>query len=141
MGHCFYQQLRLSKLTREAVDHHCSTLFDGLHIIYEPGPRKLDYLQAFLAHTGQRLRGWHKLFGDQRLMAPFTPEEGQWIADYLLTAEQRGTATIYGAVLLPQDTFVRLSVSQVMTETRAAALTYHLFDSEAAGQEWLQQVP
>ncbi|SMB99563.1 hypothetical protein SAMN00120144_0264 [Hymenobacter roseosalivarius DSM 11622] len=47
------------------------------HIIYEPGPRKLDYLQAFLTHTGQRLRCWHKLFSDQRLMAPFTPEESQ----------------------------------------------------------------
>lgn len=113
------------------------------HVIYEPGPRRLDYLQAFLTHVGQllRLRGWHKIFGDQRLMTPYTPEESQWIVDYWLTAEQRGSTTIYGAVLLPQDAFARLSVSQVMTEAQAAALTYRQFDSEAAAHEWLRQVP
>lgn len=113
------------------------------HVVYEPGPRELQHLQAFLTHTGQllRLRGWNKLLGDQRLMAPFTPEEGQWIVDYWLTAEQRGTSTIYGAVLLPEDVFARLSVSQVMTEAKAAALTYRMFDSEEAAQTWLRQLP
>lgn len=113
------------------------------HVVYEPGPRELHHLQAFLTHTGQllRLRDWHKLFGDQRLMSPFTPEESQWIVDYWLTAEQRGTYTIYGAVLLPQDVFARLSVSQIMTEARAAALTYRMFDSEETAQEWLRQLP
>jgi hypothetical protein len=113
------------------------------HIVYEPGPRQLQHLQAFLTHTGQllRLRGWQRLLGDQRLMAPFTPEESQWIVDFWLTAEQRGTSTIYGAVLLPHDVFARLSVSQVMNDTRAAALIYRLFDSEEAAQEWLRQLP
>ncbi|GAB3857670.1 hypothetical protein GCM10028822_31770 [Hymenobacter terrigena] len=113
------------------------------HVIYEPGPRKLHHLQAFLTHTGQllRLRGWNKLLGDQRLLAPFTPEESQWIVDFWLSAEQRGTDTIYGAVLLPHDVFARLSVSQVMTEAKAAALTYRMFDSEEAAQAWLQLLP
>ncbi len=112
------------------------------HVIYEPGPRRLDYLQAFLTHTGKllRLRGWHKIFGDQRLMSPYTPEERQWIIDYWLTAEQRGSATIYGAVLLSEDDFAQLPASQATTEARAAALTYRLFDSETAAQQWLQQV-
>ena len=113
------------------------------HVIYEPGTRRLDYLQAFLTHTGQllRLRGWHRIFGDQRLMTPYTPEESQWIVDYWLTAEQRGSATIYGAVLLSEDAFAQLPASQVMTEAKASALTYRLFDSEVAAQEWLRQVP
>ena len=107
-----------------------------------PGPRQLHHLQAFLTHTGQllRLRGWNKLLGDQRLMAPFTPQESQWIVDYWLSAEQRGSA-VYGAVLLPNDVFARLSVSQVMTEAKAAALTYRLFDSEDTAREWLRQLP
>ena len=73
-------------------------------------------------------------------MDPFTPEESAWIVDYWLSAEQRGSTTIYGAVLLPEDVFASLSVSQVMLEARAAALTYRMFDSEAAAHEWLGQV-
>ncbi|WP_157780984.1 hypothetical protein [Hymenobacter sedentarius] len=113
------------------------------HVIYEPGARQLHHLQAFLTHTGQllRLRGWHKLLGDQRQLAPYTPEESQWIVDYWLTAEQRGTHTIYGAVVLPQDVFARLSVSEIMSEAKAAALTYRLFDSEETAQDWLRQLP
>lgn len=112
------------------------------YIIYEPGPRKLHHLQAFLTHTGQllRRRGWNRMLGDQRLMSPFTEEEGKWIVDYWLDAAQQGTDVVYGAVLLPQDVFARLSVSQVMTEARAAALTYRMFDSEEAARAWLRQV-
>ncbi|GAA4028172.1 hypothetical protein GCM10022409_10290 [Hymenobacter glaciei] len=113
------------------------------YVIYEPGPRKLHHLQAFLTHTGQllALRGWHKLLGDQRQLAPYTPEERQWIVDYWLTAEQRGSAVIYGAVLVPEEVFAHLSESEALAEIKAAALVYRLFDSEAAAQEWLRQKP
>jgi len=43
-------------------------------------------------------------------------------------------------VIVPNDVFARLSVSQVMSEAKTAALTYRLFDSEAAAQEWLRQL-
>jgi hypothetical protein len=48
---------------------------------------------------------------------------------------------VYGAVILPEDEFARLSVNQVMQEAQAAALTYRLFDNEAAAVAWLKQVP
>ncbi|NVO31004.1 hypothetical protein [Hymenobacter lapidiphilus] len=112
------------------------------HIIYEPGLRRLDYLQSFLTHTGKllELRGWNRLLGDQRLMTAFTPEESEWIVNYWLTAEQRGVARIYGAVLLPKDDIARLPTSQLMTDAHVAALTYRMFDSEEAAQQWLRQV-
>jgi hypothetical protein len=116
---------------------------DGYAVVqYHAGKRKLHHLQAFLTHTGQLLerRGWAKLLGDQRLMAPFTDEEGQWILNHWLQASARGR-DIYGAVLLPNDVFARLSVAQVMTEAKAAALTYRLFDSEAEAEAWLRQLP
>jgi hypothetical protein len=112
------------------------------HVVYEPGPRKFHHLQAFLTHTGQLMRrhGWNRLLGDQRLMSPFTEEESTWVVNYWLSAAERGTDMVYGAVLLPHDVFARLSVSQVMTEARAAALTYRLFDTEEAAKAWLRQV-
>lgn len=114
-----------------------------LVVEYRPGPRKLSDLQALLTHAGNVLarRGWHKLLGDQRLMAPFTPEESKWITEYWLTAAQLRTDTVYGAVLLPHDVFARLSVSQLINEARAAAMTYRLFEDAATAEAWLLQLP
>ncbi|QIX60218.1 hypothetical protein FY528_01130 [Hymenobacter lutimineralis] len=110
------------------------------YIQYHPGPRKLHHLQAFLTHTSQllRLRNWNKLLGDQRQMAPFTPEESEWIVDYWLSAKNQGSS-VYGAVLLPEDVFARLSVNNMLQEAKAAALTYRMFSSEADAIVWLRQ--
>jgi hypothetical protein len=110
---------------------------------YHPGPRKLSELQAFLTHAGHLLQrqDWHKLLGDQRHMAPFTPEEITWVTGFWLTSAQRRTKVLYGAVLLPHDVFARLSVSQVMSEAKAADMTYRLFDSQETAAAWLQQLP
>ena len=112
------------------------------HVEFEPGPRLLQHLQAFLIQIGQllRSRGWNKMFSDQRQMAPFVPEESSWIVDYWLNIAQQGTNAIYGAVLLPHDVFARLSVSQVMSEAKTAALTYRMFDTEADARAWLRQL-
>jgi hypothetical protein len=109
---------------------------------YHAGPRKLHELQAFLTHAGQLLsrQGWHKMLGDQRLLSPFTPEEVQWVTGFWLTSAQRRTDVLYGAVLLPHDVFARLVTSQVMNEAKAAAMTYRLFDEEAAAAAWLVQL-
>lgn len=116
---------------------------DGYALVqYHAGPRKFAHLQAFLTHTGRllQLRGWHKILGDQRLMAPFTEEESRWIVEYWLSQDnQRGE--VQGAVLVPQDVFARLSLSNVMQEAKAAALTYRLFDNEADAAAWLRERP
>lgn len=110
---------------------------------YHAGPRKLHELQAFLTHAGQLLsrQGWHKMLGDQRLMSPFTPEESKWVTEHWLSAAQHRTNVLYGAVLLPHDVFARLSVSQVMHEAKAAAMTYRLFEEDEAAQRWLLSLP
>jgi hypothetical protein len=109
---------------------------------YHAGPRKLTDLQAFLTHAGQLLsrQGWHKMLGDQRLMSLFTPEETQWVTEHWLSTAQRRTSMLYGAVLLPHDVFARLSVSQVMNEAKAAAMTYRLFEEDEAAQQWLRSL-
>ncbi|UOG72858.1 hypothetical protein MTX78_12040 [Hymenobacter tibetensis] len=109
---------------------------------FHAGKRNLSELQAFLRHAGQLLqrRSWNKLLGDQRLMNLFTPEESQWIVNYWLTRSNQGS-DVYGAVILPHDVFARLSVSQVVSEAKAAAMTYRMFDSEEMAQEWLMQLP
>jgi len=110
--------------------------------VYKPGKRNLSDLQALLAHTRNLLERnqWHRLLGDQRLMAPFTEEESAWIVDYWLDATRQRPGGIYGAVILANDVFARLSMDQVMLEARASALTYRLFDEEAKAVAWLRQV-
>ncbi|HEX8658156.1 MAG TPA: hypothetical protein VF690_11495 [Hymenobacter sp.] len=109
---------------------------------YKPGKRKLSDLQALLVHTRNLLERnqWHRLLGDQRLMSPFTEEESSWIVDYWLDASRQRPGGIYGAVILANDVFARLSMDQVVHEARASALTYRLFDNEASAVEWLRQV-
>lgn len=111
------------------------------YVSYNAGPRKLDHFQTFLMHISQLLnrQGWRKMLGDQRLMSPFTEQERLWIIDYWLTRATVGHQ-IYGAVLVPQDVFARLSVSQMISEAREMALTYRLFDNEFEASSWLRQL-
>jgi hypothetical protein len=114
-----------------------------LVVEYKSGPRKLSDLQAFLHHASQALtrNNWHKMLGDQHLMSPFTPEESQWITEYWLSATHVRTTTVYGAVLLSHDVFARLSMSQLMHDAKASAMTYRLFEDLVAAEQWLVQLP
>jgi hypothetical protein len=109
---------------------------------YQPGKRKLMDFQAVLMHTGNllRLKGWNKILGDQRLMAPFSEEETAWVTTYWLDHERQRPGGIYAAVLLANDVFARLAATQVRHEAKAAALTYRLFEQEAEAVAWLLQV-
>ena len=116
---------------------------DGYAIFqYHPGPRQFHHLQALLTHTLNLLQrnGWHRMLGDQRLMAPFTEEESAWIVDHWLDPSRHGSMGLYGAVLLAPDVFAHLPHDQVMHDAKAAALTYRLFDTEEAAVAWLQQL-
>lgn len=115
---------------------------DGYAIVaYNAGKRKLSDTQAFLTHASQLLqaRGWRKMLGDQHLMSPFTEEERLWIQNFWVSRTSQG-ATIYGAVILPQDVFARLSVNLVMSDAQQAALNYRLFDNEADAKAWLTKL-
>jgi hypothetical protein len=82
-----------------------------ISVEYNEGPRKPSELQAFLTEAGQFLaaRGWDKLLGDQTLMAPFTPEETEWITEHWHSKKSKRTDLLYGAMLLPHDVFAQLS--------------------------------
>jgi hypothetical protein len=84
--------------------------------------------------------GWHRLLGDQRLMAPFTTEESEWIVEYWLDSSRHGPRGLYGAIILANDVFARLAMDQVVHEAKASALTYRMFDSEDKAVAWLRQV-
>lgn len=109
---------------------------------YLPGKRKLSDLQALLAHTRNLLdrNHWHRMLGDQRHMAPFTEEESTWIVNYWLDSPRQRAGGLYGAIILANDVFARLSMDQVIHEAKASALTYRLFDSEDKAIAWLRQV-
>ena len=114
---------------------------DGYAVIqYHGGARQLDHLQAFLMHTGRllRQRGWHRILADQTQMLAFTEEESHWILDYWLSQNEQRPDKLYGAVILSHDAFASLSVSQIMHEAQAAALTYRLFEDETGAQAWLR---
>ncbi|GAB3243577.1 hypothetical protein GCM10027346_40440 [Hymenobacter seoulensis] len=114
---------------------------DGYVLIrYHAGPRDLFHLQAFLTHTGRllQLRKWNKLFGDQRLMEPFTDEEGQWIVEYWLS-ESNQNWPVYGAVLVAPEALASLPEALRSQPAHAGALTYRLFDDEQAAATWLLQ--
>ena len=109
---------------------------------YKPGKRKLTDLQALFVHTRNLLERnqCHRLLADQRLMTPFTKEESVWVAEYWLDGSRQRPGGLYGAILLAQDVFARLSMDQVMHEAKASTVTYRLFDKFDDAVAWLQQI-
>ncbi|MBF9239656.1 hypothetical protein I2I05_19845 [Hymenobacter sp. BT683] len=116
---------------------------DGYVVLeYKPGPRQFTDLQALLAHVRNLLERnrWHRLLGDQRLMAPFSEQERAWIVEYWLDRSRQRAGGIHSAVILAHDVFARLSMDQVTHAANVSALTYRVFDTEEAAAAWLGQV-
>ncbi|WP_048825716.1 hypothetical protein [Hymenobacter sp. DG25B] len=110
---------------------------DGYAIVqYNAGKRTLSDLQAFLTHASQLLhtRNWNRLLADQTAMAPFTDEERDWVKKYWLARNDR---PMFGAIVLPEDVFARLSVNNLVSEAESAALTYRVFDNTIDAAAWL----
>ncbi|HEX8659672.1 MAG TPA: hypothetical protein VF690_19170 [Hymenobacter sp.] len=115
---------------------------DGYAVMrYAAGPRDLATFQALLTHTNHLLRrhGWHQILTDERAMAPFTEEERTWFNEFWLARSASDNYELYGAVIVPQDVFTRLSLNLIMNDSRQSALTYRLFDTEAEAVAWLRR--
>jgi hypothetical protein len=100
---------------------------DGYVVLeYKPGPGQLSDLQALLAHVRNLLdrNQWHRLLGAQRQMAPYSDGERAWIVDYWLNSSRRRVGSLYSAIILANDVFARLSMTQVTDDTKASALIY-----------------
>lgn len=99
-------------------------------------------LQAL--HTqGRRLlelHRWHRFLSDQRLLAPYTPEEAAWIVDHWRDTAATHPTGLYGAVVMAQDVFARLVMGQMVQQANSAALHFRRFETEAEATAWLKQV-
>ena len=130
----FYEALRLY------FENPVARLFENQQgqyavAVYKPGKRKLSDLQDFLNTLMQLLehRGWNKLLGDQRQMAPFTPEEIDWVAREWMPHGQ----TVYAAILRADNVFARLASSRLAHEAGETSLKYSFFEDESTADTWL----
>ncbi|HEX8659510.1 MAG TPA: hypothetical protein VF690_18360 [Hymenobacter sp.] len=116
---------------------------DGFAVFrFNPGKRKLSELQGLLTHVRNLLmtKRWHRFLADQRLLAPFTPEEAAWIVNHWRDASAQRPGGLYGAVVLAEDVFARLAMGQVAHQANASTMNFRLFETEAQALAWLKQV-
>ena len=113
-----------------------------LRLENRPVPRERVQLWALLAHLGQALprRQWQKILADQRLMTPFTAGEQQWMATEWLPGAVLKNGYRYGAVLVAQNVFARLAMTQLVMATRGLPHTYRTFETEGEAVGWLLEM-
>jgi hypothetical protein len=110
-------------------------------LIYKPGPRSLADLQALITQIGQLLirHNWYRMLGDQRFMTPLLPEQSTCLVAYWTAYTQQRPRQLYAAVVLAQDVFARLAVSQLRQTMSGTKITYGQFADELAATAWLAQ--
>lgn len=57
-----------------------------------------------------------------------------------LNSSRQQAGGIYGAIILANDVFARLSMDQVMHEGKASVLTYRLFNNEEKAAARLREI-
>ena len=110
-----------------------------LRLEYRPGPREAVQFRALLTHTAHALsrRQWSKVLVDQRAMDPFNPTEQAWMSTEWLPQAVSESGYRFGAVLVAQNVFARLAMTQLMMATRDLPHTYRTFESEETAMAWL----
>ncbi|MBC6605463.1 hypothetical protein H8B13_01390 [Hymenobacter sp. BT188] len=108
-------------------------------LTYQAGLRPEDGFKALLGQVTKLLaqREDGCLLIDQRLMAPFTPEEQQHVIQQWLPRTVKECGYRYGAVLVAQDVFARLATATVIAAVRDLSITYQYFEQEAEAITWL----
>lgn len=129
--------LRLDNAAGQVLTHPAGYVV----FVYKPGPRTLPDLQALIQGAAQLLTAydWHRVLGDQRQMAPLTPEQSTWLVQFW-QQHTRQHRPLYAAVVLAQDVFARLATSQLKQQMSEAGITYRQFADEAEAVAWLAQV-
>ncbi|GAA4054286.1 hypothetical protein GCM10022409_46670 [Hymenobacter glaciei] len=109
---------------------------------FSAGQRKLSELQGLFRHVRHVLErnGWHHFLSDQRLLAPFTPEEVDWLVDYWRDTAAQHPAGLYGAVVMSHNVFTRLAMGQIVQQANTASMYFRRFETEAEATGWLEQV-
>ena len=105
-----------------------------------PGKRTAAQLQEALRHTASLLqaRGWHRVLNDQRLLAPFTPEEtAQALAFWQQRTRLLGHG-VYLASVLANTIFARIAATSWREQLHEVGLRYALFENEETASAWLR---
>ena len=111
-----------------------------LRLEYRPGPREFVQFRALLTHAAQALsrNQWTSILVDQSQMAPFNPAEHAWMTDEWLPKAVYEHGYRYGAVLVAQNVFARLVMTQLVLGTRDLPHTYRTFEDESSALTWLK---
>jgi hypothetical protein len=110
-----------------------------LRLDYHPGRRSETELRALLTHLRQAMsrHGRGRVLINQRQMAGFGPEEERWMIEEWLPAAVQENGYRAGAVLVADDVFARLAMSNIAMATHHLGHTYRNFNQEAEAVAWL----
>ena len=110
-----------------------------LRLDYKPGPREIVQFRALLTHAAQALsrHHWSGLLVDQRQMVPFSATEQAWMTNEWLPKAVHEHGYRNGAVVVAQNVFARLAMTQLVLGTRHLPHTYRTFEDEGAAVAWL----
>ncbi|OGX87920.1 hypothetical protein BEN47_10355 [Hymenobacter lapidarius] len=109
---------------------------------YNDGKRTLSELQGLLSHLRNVLERnrWYRFLTDQRQLAPFTPEEIDWLVGHWRDTAAQHPAGLYGAVVMSHNVFTRLAMGQIVQQANTATMHFRRFETEAEATTWLAQV-
>ena len=110
-----------------------------LRLEYKPGPRGEVEFRALLTHAAQALtrHHWRSILVDQRQMTPFVMSEQTWMGTEWLPHAVHEHGYRFGAVLVAQNVFARLAMTQLVLSTRNLPHTYRTFEGEDEAVGWL----
>ena len=113
-----------------------------LRLEYKPNPRETEQFRALLTHAAQALsrRHWANILIDQRLMAPFNPDEQSWMTGEWLPKAVHEHGYRHGAVLVAHNVIARLAMTQLVFGTRDLPHTYRTFEGESEALAWLRSM-
>ena len=112
---------------------------DYLRLEYAAGPREDVAFRALLTHVlrAMQRRGWGKMLIDQQKMAPYSDAERAWLVGEWLPRAVREAHYRYGAVVLAEDVFARVSMTRLALAARELGNTYKTFATETEALGWL----
>ncbi|MFD2718969.1 hypothetical protein ACFST9_09600 [Hymenobacter monticola] len=90
---------------------------------------------------GLQQQRWGRILINQAQMAPFTPDEQQWVAANWLPRAVAEGGYRFGAVVVSPNVLVRLATAYVTTNVQGLPLTYRTFDTDAQATRWLAHQP
>jgi hypothetical protein len=110
-----------------------------LRLDYHAGRRAAPDFRALLTHLRQAMsrHGWGRVLINQRQMAGFSAAEERWMVEEWLPAAVQENGYRSGAVLVADDVFARLAMSNIAMATHHLGHEYRNFNQEAEAVAWL----